>query len=179
MVLTAELEAVVSTEVLAGETLKVEAAAGSGKSTALRLHTTRRPKSRTLFLTFTAAEALAKSIDYERRGLKLVTVRTLHPRAHAATLDLHRGNTVESIDFSAAVLARLTETASMEWPPSRRAALRRVRGALPRAQRRGTTPEARPQFGFGARAAALVGPGHRAGAWRDALSICLPRREAV
>ena len=34
VVLTPELQAIVSTDVAAGETLKIEAAAGSGKSTA-------------------------------------------------------------------------------------------------------------------------------------------------
>ena len=43
-VLTEELEAVVSTDIAAGDTLKVEAMAGSGKSTALRIYAERRPE---------------------------------------------------------------------------------------------------------------------------------------
>ena len=64
--LTAELEAVVSTDVAAGDTLKVEAAAGSGKSTAVRLYAERRPALRILYLTFTAVEAREKEADYKR-----------------------------------------------------------------------------------------------------------------
>jgi len=42
VVLTPQLDAVVSIDVAVGETSKVEAAAGAGKSTALRLYTERR-----------------------------------------------------------------------------------------------------------------------------------------
>ena len=57
VVLTAELDAVVSMDVAAGQTLKVEAAAGAGKSTALRMYAERRSALRILYLTFTTAEA--------------------------------------------------------------------------------------------------------------------------
>ena len=41
--LTEEQRAILGTDVLPGETLKVEAAAGAGKSTVLRLYAERRP----------------------------------------------------------------------------------------------------------------------------------------
>ena len=73
-VLTEELEAVVSTDIAAGDTLKVEAMAGSGKSTALRIYAERRPELQILYLTFTEAEAREKQADYKRRGLIHVCV---------------------------------------------------------------------------------------------------------
>ena len=54
---TEELEAVMSTDVAVGETLKVEAMAGSGKTTALRIYAERRPELQMLYLTFTEVEA--------------------------------------------------------------------------------------------------------------------------
>ena len=95
VVLTPELQAIVSTDVAAGETLKVEAAAGSGKSTALRLCLQRRRDRHVLYLTFTKAEAKAKQADYARRGLDHVIISTLHARAFATTEDLH-GHQVEA-----------------------------------------------------------------------------------
>ena len=90
VVLTAELDAIVTTDIAVGQTLKVQAAAGSGKSTALRLYAARRPLTPTLYLTFTAAEARAKEDDYARRGLSHVVVSTLHALAYGCTHDLHR-----------------------------------------------------------------------------------------
>ena len=63
VVLTPELEAVVNTHVAAGETMKIEAVAGSGKSTALRLYASRNADRPTLYLTFTKAEAVAKQLS--------------------------------------------------------------------------------------------------------------------
>ena len=126
VVLTAELDAVISTDVAAGEILKVEAAAGSGKSTALRLYAARRPQCTTLYLTFTAAEAREKAADYKRHGLDQVTVSTLHALAFAATHDLHHGSVQDTLALSASQLARLTNSSTMDWPAARRAGVRRV-----------------------------------------------------
>ena len=123
VVLTPELHAIVSTDVAAGETLKIEAAAGSGKSTALRLFAEHRRDRHILYLTFTKAEAKAKQADYARRGLDHVVVSTLHARAFAATEDLHGGHVVESSRFQAADAARLTSTSAVEWTAARRDAL--------------------------------------------------------
>ena len=124
--LTQEQRAIVGTNVLPGETLKVEAAAGAGKSTVLRLYAERRPHLQTLYLTFTASEARAKQSDYARRGLYHVTVSTLHARAYAVTGDIHHGAVVAALDLTAVAVARVTETSSSEWPPLRRASLMRV-----------------------------------------------------
>ena len=117
---THELELILSTDVAAGETLKVSAAAGAGKSTALRMYSAQRPQLQTLYLTFTTAEADAKAADYARRGFHHVTVSTLHALAFSATTDLHGGQVAESLSLSAAYLARLTSTSSMDWPRARR-----------------------------------------------------------
>lgn len=125
-VLTEELEAVVSTDVAVGETLKVEAMAGSGKSTALRIYAERRPELRILYLTFTEAEAREKQADYKRRGLMHVTVSTLHARAFQASFEFHHGKVVEELLLSAEGIARVTCSSSLDWPAARRQALRRV-----------------------------------------------------
>ena len=125
-VLLPELDAVVSTDVCAGQTLKVFAAAGAGKSTALRLYAERRTALSILYLTFTAAEAREKQVDYERRGLQHVVVSTLHARAFEVTYELHRGAVVDKLNLRADVIAHLTDTSSMEWPPTRLSALVRV-----------------------------------------------------
>jgi hypothetical protein len=126
VVLTPQLEAVVSTDVAVGETLKVEAAAGAGKSTALRLYTERRRSRPTMYLTFTKAEADAKQLEYAALGLEHVVVRTLHARAFEATAHLHHGCVVECSQLSAELIARLTTTSSMDWPAARRDAVCRV-----------------------------------------------------
>jgi len=102
---THELELILSTDVAAGDTLKVSAAAGAGKSTALRMYSAQRPQLQTLYLTFTTAEADAKAADYARRGFHHVTVSTLHALAFSATTDLHGGQVAESLSLSAAYSA--------------------------------------------------------------------------
>ena len=124
--LTPQLEAVVTAEVCAGSTLKIVAAAGSGKSTALRLYAERRSLRRTLYLTFTKAEAAAKDADYKSRGLHHVTVSTLHACAFSATHDLHSGDVADELQLDAALLARLTSSSSVDWPAARRDAVRRT-----------------------------------------------------
>ena len=125
-VLTEELEAVVSTDIAAGDTLKVEAMAGSGKSTALRIYAERRPELQILYLTFTEAEAREKQADYKRRGLSHVCVSTLHARAFQATFELHCGEVVNQLLLNADSIAKLTCSSSLDWPAARRHALRRV-----------------------------------------------------
>ena len=125
-VLTAELEAIISTDVGVGETLKIEAAAGSGKSTALRVYAERRKELCILYLTFTAAEAQEKQVDYARRGLRHVVVSTLHARAFDATYPLHKGVISNTLSLPAGSVAKLTTTSTMDWPPARLAALHRV-----------------------------------------------------
>ena len=123
---TEELEIILCTDVGPGDTLKVEAAAGAGKSTALRLFAEKHRDLRTLYLTFTAAEAAEKMEDYTRRGLDHVSVSTIHSCAFAATFPLHQGIAIDGLGLSASVVARLTRTSSMEWPSARLAALERV-----------------------------------------------------
>ena len=130
VVLTAELDAIVTTDIAVGQTLKVQAAAGSGKSTALRLYAARRPLTPTLYLTFTAAEARAKEDDYARRGLSHVVVSTLHALAYGCTHDLHRGRALNAFELSALDVANLTGSSCLDWPAPRRAAVCRVLDCL-------------------------------------------------
>ena len=125
-VFTEELEAVISTDVAAGDTLKVEAMAGSGKSTMLRIYAERRPELRILYLTFTEAEAREKQADYNRRGLSHVSVSTLHARAFQASFELHHGKVVDQLLLSAESIAKVTCSSSLDWPAARRNALCRV-----------------------------------------------------
>ena len=124
--LTPQLNAIITTEVPVGATLKIEAAAGSGKSTALRLYAERHMHREILYLTFTKREAESKQADYEQRGLNHVVVSTLHARAFMATHDLHGGRVVDSLHLGAAQMAQLTNSSSMDWPAVRRASLCRV-----------------------------------------------------
>ena len=64
---TPELAAILGTDVAVGETLKIEACAGAGKSTALRLYAQSHSDQSIMYLTFTDAEARAKRTRLESR----------------------------------------------------------------------------------------------------------------
>jgi len=117
--LTAELAAIVSTDVPAGATMKIEAAAGAGKSTALRLYVEARAPRSALLLTFTSAEAKSKEAEYKHRGLDFLSASTLHALAFAATHDLHGGHIGTSFLLSATIVATLTSTSASAWPSAR------------------------------------------------------------
>jgi hypothetical protein len=123
--LTAELAAIVSTDVPAGATIKIEAAAGAGKSTALRLYVEARAPRSALLLTFTSAEAKSKEAEYKHRGLDFLLASTLHALAFAATHDLHGGHIGSSFLLSATIVATLTSTSASAWPSARLNALHR------------------------------------------------------
>ena len=124
--LTAELTAMLAVELLPGQTLKVRAAAGAGKSTALRLYASRRADIKILYLTFTKAEASSKQEEYHALGLSHVRVSTLHALAFETTADLHFGSVVDDLRMTAACLASLTCTSATAWPLACRTAVARL-----------------------------------------------------
>jgi hypothetical protein len=124
--LTPELELLLSTEISSGQTLKVQAAAGTGKSTALRLYATRRPHLHALYLTFSTSEAEIKKKEYGAFGLRHVQVSTLHARAHLVTHDLHGGDVAANLELTATALAALTKTSPIDWSLARRTSVERV-----------------------------------------------------
>jgi len=126
VVITPELTALLGMDVPVGQTLKVAAAAGTGKSTALRMYAASRPQLRFLYLTFSRPEACSKREEYAAAGMAHVTVSTLHALAYEATQDLHRGQASEAMPLTAAFLSRATRTSSAEWPRPRRALVHAV-----------------------------------------------------
>ena len=104
--LTAELAAIVSTDVPPGATMKIEAAQ---HSTALPLHVEALAPRSALLLTFTTAEATSKEAEYKHRGLNFMSASTLHAIAFAATHDLHGGH---SAAHQCYILATLTSTSA-------------------------------------------------------------------
>ena len=123
MAMTAELVAMLAVELRGGQTLKVRAAAGAGKSTALRLYAAQHADLKILHLTFTKAEASIKQEEYRAGALSHVRVSTLHALAFEATSDLHFGRVVNDLHVSASCLASLTQTRGTAWPLARRTAV--------------------------------------------------------
>ena len=107
-VVTEELAALLAVELHGGQTLKVNAAAGTGKSTALRLYALRCAPRPILYLTFTKSEAVSKALDYASRGMCHVRVSTLHALAYEATHDVHCGSVTTDVRLTATVLASRT-----------------------------------------------------------------------
>ena len=76
LTLTDELKLFLSTDLQPSTTLKLEAVAGAGKSTALHLFSAIHAPKRILYLTFSKAEAEAKLLDYAKSTMGHVTVST-------------------------------------------------------------------------------------------------------
>ena len=86
-----EFDAILQTDLLPGELLKIVAAAGAGKSTILREYSRQRPEMKILYLTYNRDVANDKKREFELHRLHNVTVQTTHALALAHTKDHHNG----------------------------------------------------------------------------------------
>lgn len=87
----AEWTAITSTNLEPGQLMKIEAAAGAGKSTVLREYAAYRPHLKTLYLTFGKDVQLEKEREFDKAGLRHVKVSTLCSLAYGQTKHIHRG----------------------------------------------------------------------------------------
>uniref|UniRef100_A0A7S2WL44 DNA 3'-5' helicase n=1 Tax=Rhizochromulina marina TaxID=1034831 RepID=A0A7S2WL44_9STRA len=84
-----EWAAIVGRDLAPGQSLRVRAAAGAGKTTVLMHFMALRPQEKFVFLTYNKSVSESKRKLFRERGLRNVEVYSFHSLAHRNTLDIH------------------------------------------------------------------------------------------